>query len=176
MANDCPRCIVLGVGNPDRGDDGAGPAVARKLWELSIPDVEVIEHGGEATALVAQMDGAASVFLIDACASGAPPGTVRRIDVSAAPVPEEVALGLSTHAFGPATAVELARSLGQLPHRCVIYTIEGASFTPGAPLSPPVAAGVGKVVARVRAEIAKAPRQGAAGCTNPVAQSRICEK
>jgi hydrogenase maturation protease len=154
MANDYPRCIVLGIGNPDRGDDGAGPAVARKLSELLVQDVEVIEHGGEATALVAQMDGAASVFLIDACASGAPPGTVRRLDVSAAPVPEEVALGLSTHAFGPAMAVELARSLGQLPHRCIIYTIEGASFMPGAPLSPPVAHGVAQVVGRVRAEIA----------------------
>jgi hydrogenase maturation protease len=154
MANDSPRCIVFGVGNPDRGDDGAGPAVARQLWELPLQHAEIIEHGGEATTLVAQMDGAACVFLIDACASGAPPGTVRRFDVSTAPVPEEVALGLSTHGLGPATAVELARSLGQLPHRCIIYTIEGASFATGAPLSPQVAAGVPQVVGRVRAEIA----------------------
>src|SRR5690349_12163619 len=115
MANDYPRCIVLGIGNPDRGDDGAGRAVARQLWELSLQDVEVIEHRGEATALVAQMNGAASVFLIDACTSGAPPGTIRRFDVSAAPVPAEIALGLSTHGFGLAAAIELARSLGQLP-------------------------------------------------------------
>jgi hydrogenase maturation protease len=167
MANDYPRCIVLGIGNPDRGDDGAGPAVARKLSELLVQDVEVIEHGGEATALVAQMDGAASVFLIDACASGAPPGTVRRLDVSAAPVPEEVALGLSTHAFGPAMAVELARSLGQLPHRCIIYTIEGASFMPGAPLSPPVAHGVAQVVGRVRAEIAYSAIRGPPAARTP---------
>jgi hydrogenase maturation protease len=160
MANDCPQCIVLGVGNPDRGDDGAGPAVARQLWELSLQDIEVIEHGGEATALVAEMDGAALVFLIDACASGAPPGTVRRFNVSAAPVPEEITLGLSTHGFGTAAAVELARSLGQLPHRCIIYTIEGASFAPGAPLSPQVAAGVAQVVVRVRAEIADSANQG----------------
>ena len=160
MANDYPRCIVLGIGNPDRGDDGAGPAVARQLWELSLQDVEVIEHGGEATALVAQMDGAASVFLIDACASGAPPGTIRRFDASAAPAPAEIALGLSTHGFGPAAAVELARSLGQLPHRCIIYTIEGASFAPGAPLSPYVATGVAQVVVRVCAEIADSTNQG----------------
>jgi hydrogenase maturation protease len=176
MANDCPRCIVLGVGNPHRGDDGAGPAVARKLWGLAIQDVEVIEHGGEATALVAQMEGAASVFLIDACASGAPPGTVRRFDVSAALVPEEIALRLSTHAFGPATAVELARSLGQLPHRCIIYTIEGASFTPGAPLSPQVAAGVAQVAGRVRAEIADAAGQGAADRATLLTRSRIPAK
>jgi len=153
MANDCPLCIVLGVGNPDRGDDGAGRAAARRLRELPLHDVEIIEHGGEATTLVARMVGAASVFLIDASASGAPPGTVRRFDVSAAPVPEEVALGLSSHGFGPATAVELARSLGQLPRRCIIYTIEGASFATGAPLSPQASLGVAQVVDRVRAEI-----------------------
>jgi hydrogenase maturation protease len=146
--------MIFGVGNPDRGDDGAGRAVARQLSELPLQDVEVIEHEGEATTLVARMDGAACVFLIDACASGAPPGMVRRFDVSTAPVPEEVALGLSTHGLGPATAVELARSLGQLPHRCIIYTIEGASFATGAPLSPQVAAAVSQVVGQVRAEIA----------------------
>jgi hydrogenase maturation protease len=153
MANDCPHCIVFGVGNPDRGDDAAGPAVARQLRELSLGGVKVIDHGGEATALVARMDGAGSVYLIDACASGVPAGTIHRFDVSDAPVPD-VALGLSTHGCGLAMAVELARALGQLPHRCIIYAIEGASFEIGAPLSPPVAAGVAEVVGRVRAEIA----------------------
>src|SRR5215475_6334161 len=136
MAKDSPRYIVFGVGNPDRGDDGAGPAVARRLWELPLQHVEIIEHGGEAATLIAKMDGATCVFVIDACTSGAPPGTIRRFDVSTAPVPGEVALGLSTHGFGPATAIELARSLGQLPHQCIVYTIEGASFVAGAPLSP----------------------------------------
>ncbi len=158
MANDCPRCIVFGVGNPDRGDDAAGPAVARQLREVLLRGVKIIEHGGEATALVAQMDGAGSVFLIDACISGAPAGTIHRFDVSTAPVPD-VALGLSTHGCGLATAVELARTLGQLPCRCVIYAIEGASFEMGAPLSPPVAAGVATVAGQVRAEIANCANQ-----------------
>lgn len=160
MADDCPRCIVFGVGNPDRGDDGAGPAAARQLLELPLPDVEIIEHGGEATKLVAKMGGAACVFLIDACASGARPGTIHRFDVSTAPVPAEVALGLSTHGFGLAAAIELARSLGQLPHQCIVYAIEGASFTTGAPLSPRVAAGVARVVRRVGDEIADCVHQG----------------
>jgi hydrogenase maturation protease len=158
MANDCPRCIVFGIGNPDRGDDAAGPAVARQLRELLRRDVEVIEHGGEAAALVAQMDGAESVFLIDACASGAPAGTIHRFDVSAAPLPD-LAFGLSTHGCGLAMAVELARTLGQLPRRCIIYAIEGASFATGVPLSPPVAAGIAEVVGRVSAEVGN--------CANP---------
>jgi hydrogenase maturation protease len=158
MTNDRPRCIVLAIGNPDRGDDAAGPAVAQHLRTLLPLGVEVVTHSGEATALIVQMEGAASAFVVDACTSGAPPGTIHRFDVSAAPLPD-VALGLSTHGFGLATAIELAHTLGHLPRRCVIYAIEGASFETGAPLSPPVAVGVAEVVGRVRAEIANCPNQ-----------------
>lgn len=158
MANKYPRCIVFGIGNPDRGDDAAGPAVVRQLRDPLLRGVKIIEHGGEATALVGQM-AARSVFLIDACASGAPPGTIHRFDVSAAPVPD-VALGLSTHGCGLAMAVELARTLGQLPRRCIIYAIEGTSFAIGAPLSPPVVAGIAEVVDRVRAEIGSCANGG----------------
>ena len=44
----------------------------------------------------------------------------------------------STHAFGVADAVELARALGRLPGRLDVYAIEGASFTAGDSLSPEV--------------------------------------
>ena len=158
MTNDRPRCIVLGIGNPDRGDDAAGPAVAQHLRSLLPPGVEVVTHSGEATALIVQMEGATLAFVVDACASGAPPGTIHRFDVSAAPLPD-VALGLSTHGFGLATAIELARTLGQLPRRCIVYAIEGASFETGAPLSPPVTAGVAEAARRLRAEIASHANQ-----------------
>jgi hydrogenase maturation protease len=152
MMSNRPRCIVLGVGNPDRGDDAAGRVVARDLRSLSLADVAVIEHDGEATALFAQFDGAAAAFVVDASASGAAPGTIRRFDVSAAPLPD-LAFGLSTHGFGLAMATELARALGQLPPRCIIYTIEGGSFQLGASLSAPVATAVAAVVQRLRAEL-----------------------
>jgi hydrogenase maturation protease len=114
--------------------------------------VDIIEHSGEATALIAQMDRAEQVFLIDTCVSGALPGTIRCFDVSSAAMPA-LAPGFSTHGFGPAEAVELARALGLLPRRSIVYAIEGA-FKAGAPLSPPVAAAVAEVVRRLRAEIA----------------------
>jgi hydrogenase maturation protease len=153
MTNDRPHCIVLGIGNADRGDDAAGPAVVQNLRSLLPPGIEIMEHGGEATALITLMEGAERVFLIDACVSGVRPGTIRRFDVSAAPVPAAV-LGLSGHGFGVAAAVELARALGQLPRQCVIYAIEGASFEIGAPLSPQVAAAIVEVAGWVCAEIA----------------------
>jgi hydrogenase maturation protease len=100
------------------------------------------------------MDGAATAFLVDACVSGAPPGTVHRIDASAVPVPERLR-GLTTHGFGVAAAVELARAIGQLPPRCIIYAIEGAGFETGAPLSPAAAAGAAEAAQRLCAELSQ---------------------
>jgi hydrogenase maturation protease len=152
MKSERPRGLVLGVGNPERGDDAAGPAVARLLRGLLPVGVKVIEHDGEPTNFLAEIAGVGVVFAIDACASGAPPGTIRRFDVAAAPLPE-IGIGLSTHGFGFATAIELARSLSQLPPRCIVYAVEGLLFEPGAPLSPSVAAAVDEVAQRVLAEI-----------------------
>lgn len=153
MANAGGRRIVIGIGNPDRGDDAAGRAVARRLRGLLPPEVAIAEEGGEATALMTRFDGAAEVYLVDACRSGAAAGTVRRFDVARAPLPHD-AFGTSTHGFGVAQAVDLARALEQLPPRCVVYAIEGASFETGAPLSPPVAQAVADVADRLRDALA----------------------
>jgi hydrogenase maturation protease len=147
------RILVLGVGNPDRGDDGAGRAAARALRPLLPEDVEVTEADGEMTDLLGRLEQADAAFVIDACLSGAPAGTLHRFDVSEAPLPEGV-FSVSSHGLGLHQAVELARAFGQLPGRCVVYAVEGASFETGAPLSPPVAAAAAEAAERVRAEIA----------------------
>ncbi|MBY6241452.1 hydrogenase maturation protease [Methylosinus sp. Sm6] len=134
------RRVVIGVGNPLRGDDGAGRRAAALLRAASPPDVEIIGRDGEATALLEAMDGAELAIFIDACASGAAPGAVRRFDVARAPLPQNE-FGASSHGLGLATAIELARALGGLPRVCVVYAIEGESFTQGAPLSRAAEAG-----------------------------------
>ena len=45
----------------------------------------------------------------------------------------------STHAFGVAEAIELARALRQLPSSLVVYGVEGTTFEPGMCLSTAVA-------------------------------------
>lgn len=145
--------LVVGIGNPDRGDDGAGRAVARALRGVLPAGAKVTEHDGEATSLLALIEGADAAILIDACVSGAAPGTVRRFDAAAGPLPEADFAVASTHGFGLAAAIELGRALGQLPARCIVYAIEGESFGTGAPLSPPVAAAVTEVVGRVGKEM-----------------------
>lgn len=163
MTQTAPRRIVIGVGNADRGDDAAGRAVAKRVKDARPADVDIIEHDGEATALLCEFDGVAEAFLIDACASGAPPGTVRRFDAAAAPLPQSE-FGSSTHGFGVAAAVELARALGRLPPHCIVYAIEGRSYAFGAALSPAVEAAVADVARRVTTEIAAQRQRPYLGC------------
>ncbi len=129
--------IVIGVGNPWRGDDGAGPAVARRLAGGRV-------HEGDAVALLDAWSDAAHVVIVDAARSGAPPGSVHHFDARAGSLPAAL-LRSSTHAFGVSDAVELGRALGRLPARLDVYAIEGAAFELGDELSPPVANAVSEL-------------------------------
>jgi hydrogenase maturation protease len=144
-----PRPLVLGVGNRYRGDDGAGPLAADRLAAAGI---DAVEHPGDGPGLIEAWQGRESVVVIDAMTSVAPAGTVRRFDAAAAPLPR-AAFQMSTHALGLADAIELARTLGRLPPRLVVYGIEGHAFATGTPPGPAVSAAVDRVVARVAAEL-----------------------
>jgi hydrogenase maturation protease len=148
-----PRPLaVIGIGNPQRGDDAAGPLAARLLREQLPSDIEVIVHDGEVSSLLAQMDGYAAVYLIDACMAGAAAGAVHRFDLNTTTLPADQ-FAVSTHGLGLAQAIELARVLGQLPSHCILYGIEALGFAVGAMPSAPVAVAIAEVAARVRDEI-----------------------
>lgn len=132
------RVLIVGVGNDFRGDDAAGLLVAKLLQEANLPGVTLLEQSGEGTALIEAWQGYETVILIDAARSGAAPGTVHRFEVGDGPLPAVLAGRLSSHAFGVAGAVEMARALDRLPPRLVVYALEGKSFTLGEPLSPEV--------------------------------------
>jgi hydrogenase maturation protease len=125
-----PRLIVVGLGNAFRGDDGAGLAVARDLAD----DPRVIVHEGEPIDLLDAWDGADEAILVDAARSGAPPGTVHRLDGLTAPA----GVGGSTHLIGLADTLALARTLGRAPARVTVLAIEGERFGAGHELSAPV--------------------------------------
>lgn len=146
------RAVVLGVGNPFRKDDGAGPAVARRLDGRLPEGVTVAAVPGDAAGIVSALAGAGRAILVDATCSGAPPGTIRRWDAAAGPLPAALA-GVSSHGLGVAEAVELARALRQLPPSLTVYGIEGADFGMGEGLTPAVAAAVEEVAEGVVGEM-----------------------
>jgi hydrogenase maturation protease len=139
--------VVIGIGNPDRGDDGVGRVLARRLRARAAPGIEVRECDGEATGLMAAWEGAEEVVLVDACRGAGPPGSVHRLDAAeiAGPGSRRLRHG-STHSFGVTAAVGLARALAGLPLHLVLYAIEGRRFGEGAGLSPEVERAVDEVV------------------------------
>lgn len=154
------RRILLCVGNPDRGDDGAGPRVAALLREAAALDI--VECRGDASAILAALEEAAEAVIVDASFSGAPAGTVRRFDLGGERELLPIDSGWSSHGFGLAEAICLARALGALPPVCVLFTIEGEGFAPGAPLSAAAQAGAVAAAARILAEFAAKERSDGA--------------
>ena len=137
------RRIVIGVGNPTRGDDAAGLEVARRVRR-----VEAHQEANGSYELMEVWEGADEVIVVDAAKSGAPPGTVHRFDAHDEPLPGGI-LATSTHSVGVTETIEMARSLGRLPDRVVVYGIEVSALTPGTGLSAVVEKAVNELVMEI---------------------------
>ncbi|MBL8228834.1 MAG: hydrogenase maturation protease [Bryobacterales bacterium] len=137
------RVVVIGYGNPYRGDDAAGLIAAGILRRCLPPFADVRSITSDGTALLDAWRNADAAILVDAVVSGSEPGTVHRLTALPEIAPEM--RFASSHSFGLADAVGLARTLDLLPQRMVIYGIEAAQFEEGAGLSEAVEAAVLKV-------------------------------
>jgi hydrogenase maturation protease len=146
------RTVVIGIGNPMRGDDAAGVAVAERLRPRVPAGVEVVSCSEEPSRLMEAWEGAERVLLIDTVSSGAPPGTLHCFDASEEAVPAR-AFHSSTHAIGIVDTIELARALGRLPRRVGLYGIEAGGFETGSSLTPAVESAVAFLVKDVLADL-----------------------
>jgi len=133
--------LVIGCGNLLRGDDGVGPILVRRLFELGIPSRMRLADGGTAGMDVAfAMEGASEVVLVDACRSGGKAGELYELPGEAVETPPLT--GINMHAFRFDHAIAFGRWLlkERYPKKVTVFLIEAAQFEPGAPLSEPVAA------------------------------------
>jgi hydrogenase maturation protease len=140
---------VIGIGSPF-GDDRAGLEVAARIVAAPPPDVQVVVADRPGIDLVELLRGVDATIVIDAVRSGAPVGTVHDFDLHALPAVRTALV--SSHGFGVAEAVALARALERLPARGRLVGIEAPARGADAPaeLSPPVAGSIDQVVRRVR--------------------------
>lgn len=149
MSPPAPVVVVAGLGSEYRRDDGAGPLVAeRAVRESGIGrDVGPI---ADPLDLLGIWDGADLVVVVDAVRSGAPPGTVRVVELGGGPGAEmSRTTATSTHGIGLAGVYRLARAVGHAPGRVVVVGIEGEDFDRGTGLSPAVDAALPAAVRRV---------------------------
>jgi hydrogenase maturation protease len=147
--------LAIALGNPLRGDDGAGAALGRAL-AARLPGLEVVETLEllpEHAEAVARADG---VLVLDAAVDAAP-GEVRVAALSPAP-----ARPAMVHALRPEEVLGLARTLyGNAPPAALI-AIGGQAFGFGEGLSPPVTAAVAPACAQAL-EVVAAWRGAAPG-------------
>ena len=144
------NAIVIGVGNRFHRDDGVGPAVADLL--ASADGVEVAESDGEATALINLWTGRRLAVLVDAVrAEPSHPGRIHRLAL--VNPPGERSRAASSHGLDLGDTVELARVLGRLPDRMVIYAVEAADTGFGVGLTPAVAAAAQHLAEEITAEL-----------------------
>lgn len=151
QANQLPS-RVIGVGNIFRGDDAVGILVAQRFAKLDLPGVEVLERSGEGTALMEAMNAYDTVYLVDAMKSGVSPGEILRLEAHNTSLPAQFSAS-STHAFGVAEAIEMARLMGKLPLKLIVYGIEGLQYETGQALSPEVEQSIPILINRLREEL-----------------------
>lgn len=156
------RPLVVGVGNDDRGDDGVGLDVARSLLSRNGLEADVRLWPGELTGLFELWRDRTQVVVVDAVRSGAPSGTIHRVDVGAGrPLPLPAAF--STHGLSLGSVVELGRTLGVLPPRLVLYGVEAGDVAVGGRRSTAVAQAVEEVSARIFEELGPGPPRAGPG-------------
>lgn len=141
--------LVVGIGNPSRGDDGIGRAVVDAVRaEPDLADVETVLAVGDLTDLIVIWGPNHDVVIVDAMVGGGPPGSIVTIDGLNEPLPE-AGRPLSSHGFGLVETLALAHLLNRLPRSLTILAVELGDTTSMAPLTDPVRAAVPDVVGRI---------------------------
>jgi hydrogenase maturation protease len=118
--------VVIGLGNPLMGDDGLGLAALARLREAwQVPDeVQLVDGGTWGMNLLPIIESAARVLLIDAIATGAPPGTPAVVPRSR--LPRYLATKISPHDVDLRDVLALAELRGRLPEQTVAIGLEPA--------------------------------------------------
>ena len=138
-----PSSVIVCIGNDLCGDDGAGPAVAKRLAG-EVP-WQVFDTAGVPESFLMKIVNArpASVLLVDALHFGAAAGAVELID------PDAVGgQGPSTHGPAPLAFLEILRMMHPCPRRVLGIQPSGVEF--GQPMGEPVARAVDLVVQAFR--------------------------
>ena len=140
--------LVIGIGNEYCSDDAIGIVVARRIRGRNLPGVTVAEESGEGASLTELWRGKKTVIVVDAVSSGVKPGTIYRFDAVTQPIPAKF-FQYSTHAFGVAGAIELARVMHHLPENLIVYGVEGKNFQAGTAISPGLDLAADEIVVQI---------------------------
>ncbi len=138
------KIVVVGIGNPLRGDDGAGPALICQLksgTQKTNPLIELIDAGEVPENYLSKIATLKpdTVVLVDAADFDAPPGTMKII--SPQDIPER---GFSTHTASLKLTIQYLKS--ETDADIFLLGIQPRSIQLGEGISAPVKKTIDKIV------------------------------
>lgn len=168
MQNIAEHILIIGCGNILRSDDGVGPVLLRHLLDRGLPAGVGVADGGTAGMDVAfRMRGARHVVLIDACTTGAEPGTIYEVPGHEVETPPLEACG-NLHSFRWDHAISFARWLlkDDFPESITVYLIEAQTTAPGMELSAVVRESMHRLIDRLIDRTSNPAAWEATACTS----------
>ena len=121
--------LVIGIGNPSRGDDAIGPLAIDRLAALALPEMELLTDFQLQIEHAVDLLGRREVVFIDAAASGAEPFSFEAVAAA-----QET--GALTHALSPAAVLHAYTRVTNAPlPAAFVLAVRGYVFELGADLS-----------------------------------------
>ena len=144
-----PVVAVIGCGNPNRSDDGVGGEVVRRLASRAGPRIKILDAGTDGMAVMFAARGCTTLVVVDACTTGAEPGTVFEVPSAILEAPPKASYTL--HDFRWDHALYAGRMMygAQFPTDVTVLLVEAASTGFGIGLTEPVELAAAKAVARI---------------------------
>jgi hydrogenase maturation protease len=126
--------LIIGYGNPSRGDDGLGPAANDAIERLMTDhpmwgEIEIVTDFQLQVEFVTDLADRQRIVFIDAVASGAEP-------FAFGPLEAKQDASITTHSLSPASLLTVYRNFhGDDAPPCFLLGIRGYDFDLGVPLS-----------------------------------------
>ena len=128
-----PPTLIIGIGNPSRGDDALGPLAIERLEAMALPGVELLTDFQLQVEYALDLQGRERVIFIDASASG--PEPFRFLSQTAT---EDASY--SSHALSPGALLHAYQKLYGEPPDAFVLAIRGYGFELGEGLTEQAAA------------------------------------
>lgn len=144
--------VIVGLGSPILSDDAVGLRVVQRLRELLAGEpVELREAAVGGLGLLDEVAGYEAAILVDASATGLPPGTTNRLHLAKSHRLQRLCY---QHGISFEEAIKVGRQCGmKVPDQIVVYGVEVADIhTFSEQLTPAVEAVVEGVAIRVASE------------------------
>lgn len=144
--------LIIGIGNPSRGDDALGPLAIERLEALTSPDVELLTDFQLQVEYVLDMEGREEIIFVDASVTGDEP-------FAFIPVAARRDRSHTSHALAPAALLAAFENHhGRPAPPAFALAIRAYAFELGEGLSPMAANNLDAATAFLVAYLAGAPR------------------